>query len=44
MLPGMKEIDDFHGAGELLCHQVPDPFGTVADNDPCLSPVPAASW
>src|ERR1035437_10563101 len=41
MLPGMIEIYDFDGAGELLRDDVPDPIGTVAHHHFLLRPAPA---
>jgi hypothetical protein len=41
MLPGMIEIYDFDGAGELLRDDVPDPIGTVAHHHFLLRPTPA---
>jgi len=33
MLPGVIEIDNLNSAGEVLIGEVPDPDGTVANDD-----------
>src|SRR6266853_1486075 len=41
MLPGMIEIHDLDGPGEVLLCDVPNPVGPVAENDLGLRPAPA---
>src|SRR5260221_12227791 len=43
MLPGMIKIDDLNGAGEVLVGQIPDPDGSVADDDFELGPLPSSA-
>ena len=43
MLPGMIEIDDLDSAGEVLIGEVPDPDGTVGNDDFGGSPLPASA-
>jgi hypothetical protein len=42
VLPGMKQIDDLNSAGKVLICIVPDPFGSVSDDDLLLGSIPAA--
>jgi len=42
VLSGVIEIDDLDRTGEVLLSQVPDPFGTIADDDLGLCPIPTA--
>ena len=41
VLAGVEEIDDLEGTGKVLLGEVPDPFGTVADDDLLLGAAPA---
>ena len=42
MLAGVIEIDNLHGAREVLGRQIPDPFRPVAHDDFVLGTAPAA--
>ena len=42
MLAGMQQINDLNRAGEVLLGDVPDPLGTIADDDLFLGATPAA--
>ncbi len=43
MLAGVIKIDDFHGAGEVLGCEVPDPDGAVGQDDSLFGAAPAAA-
>src|SRR5450759_1914667 len=42
MLPGMIKVDDLNGAGKVLVGEIPDPWGTVSDDDFERSPLPTS--
>lgn len=42
VLTGMVKIDDLNGAWKLAVGDVPDPYGSVAEDDPDLCMVPAS--
>src|SRR5258708_11304757 len=43
MLPGMIEIDDLNGAGEVLVGQIPDPNGPICNDDLDSGPLPTSA-
>src|SRR6266852_8338498 len=43
MLPGMIEIDDLNGAGEVLVGQIPDPNGPICNYDFDSGPLPSSA-
>src|SRR5258708_12912838 len=43
MLAGVVEIDNLNGVGKMQGHQMPNPFGAVADHDLLACAAPAAS-
>src|SRR6266566_1516537 len=43
MLPGMIEIDDLNGAGEMLVGQIPDPNGPICNYDFGGGPLPTSA-
>ncbi len=43
MLPGMKQIDDLDSAGKVLVGIVPDPFGSISDDNLLFGTAPATS-
>src|SRR5438105_1138130 len=43
MLPGMIEIDDLHGARKMQLGLIPDPDGSISDNDFDNGPLPTSA-
>ena len=42
VLAGVIEIDDLNRAGEVLIGNIPDPFGSIADDDLLFGAAPTA--